>query len=49
MEYTVGGFWRRHVWRVSGFEAMTGLFLFYFCLFNQSASGRAFPCFYFVR
>ena len=28
-----------------GFEAMTGLFMVCFCSFNQSASGRAFPCF----
>ena len=49
MEYTVGDFGRRHVWRASGFEAMTGLFMVCFCSFNQCASGRAFPCFYFVR
>ena len=49
MEYTVSGFWRCRVWRASGFEAMTVLCLFCFSSFNQSASGRAFPCFYFVR
>lgn len=49
MEYTVGGFWRRHVGRGLKTGGMTGLFLFCFGAFNQSALGRAFPCFYFVR